>query len=192
MTVKYEKEVMEYIKNIFFIIFLFMICYQSANGQVYTGKHPININIPEITIVDFEPNNLPIKFEFEASNEAGGIIHLNAAQQKKWLNYTCALGNNATPRNIYMQVANGDIPEGISLGLNIGNPIGGKGQLGTAVGAVQLTEQPQLIITGIGGSFTGNGENAGYPMTYDIGISDYKKLKAASDTNIKIMITITN
>ncbi len=173
-------------------LLLFMFGSQRIYGQLLSDKHLVNFSIPEISILDFEPNNLPIQFEFKPSVEAGGALQITSPEQTKWLNYTCGLNRESSPRNIYMQVANGELPEGVTLELTVGNAVGGRGMLGTPVGSVLLTEHAQLIITGIGGSYTGNGVNFGYPINYKVAISDYSKLIESSASNIQIMVTITD
>lgn len=163
----------------------------SLNGQIYTGQTPVSISIPEVAVVDIEPNNTRVSLNLEVPTEGGKSLVVNSKDNTKWINYTCALAPNASARNIYMEASNNSLPEGINLELTIGAAVGGAGNLGTAVGKVSLTNQPQLIISGIGRSYTGNGVNNGHQLTYNLSIADYSKLEASQSTAIQVLITIS-
>ncbi len=115
----------------FFILLLGSIIFfeTSLNGQIYTGQTPVSIAIPEIAIVDIEPDNTPISLGFEVPTEGGNPLVVTTTDNTKWINYTCALAPSASARNIYMEASNTMLPDGINLELTIGAAVGGAGNL---------------------------------------------------------------
>lgn len=156
-----------------------------------TGAHNVAITIPEIMILDIEPDNSILNLTFDTPSEGGAPIGFTGANNSKWINYTCALASGAALKNIYIQTLSGNLPEGVSLDVTVGNASGGSGTLGIAHGTVAIDSQPKLIISGIGRGYTGNGVGAGHQLTYELSISDYSKLDADYNGNIQIMITIS-
>jgi len=168
----------------------FLMMYLPLNGQTYTGQTPVSISIPEVAVVDIEPDNSPISFSMTSPTSGGSSLLLATQNKSKWINYSCALSSFSTNRNIYIASTNG-VPDGLSLKLTIGNAVGGRGKLGNSMGTISLSTTPQLIIADIGRGYTGNGTNAGHQLTYKLSISDYAKLAASESTSIQIMLTIS-
>ncbi|HKI87647.1 MAG TPA: hypothetical protein VKA38_01380, partial [Draconibacterium sp.] len=82
---------------------------------------------------------------------------------------------------------------GISLYLEASQYTGsGDGKLGHPAGKINLTNQPQPIITGLGSCYTGDGINNGHSLSFSMEISDYSKIHAVDETKFTIMYTITD
>ncbi len=168
-----------------------MLLFLITTTNLFAQTSPVTINIPEVTVVDIEPSNSPISLNLEIPSESGTSLSNSVEDQSKWINYTCALSDNSSTRNIYMQISSGTIPSGLSLNLTIGSAVGGAGNLGNSSGTIELSNQPKLIISGIGRGYTGNGAGAGHPLTYKLNIKDYGLLDADQSSSVQVMITIT-
>ena len=157
-----------------------------------SARHPVCLVIPEIAIVDIEPNNTAINLQFSAPLDGGNAISADEANESKWLNYTSAISRTGSSRYITAQIANGSLPEGIELRLAANDYSGsGKGAHGQSSGQISLSSTPKTIISNIGRAFTGNGVGNGHQLTYSLAISDYKKLDAAERAEVMIIFTIT-
>jgi hypothetical protein len=64
--------------------------------------------------------------------------------------------------------------------------------VGQSAGKVNLTRQPQPIITGLGSCFTGDGINNGHSLSFSIEITDYAKIYAMEESELTIVYTITD
>lgn len=163
----------------------------SLHGQ-QSARHPICLVIPEVAIVDIEPNNTAINLQLEAPLEGGNAVAAIGKDQTKWINYTSAITRTGSNRIITAQIANGAIPEGVALGLIASGYEGsGKGAHGQSSGQIFLSSTPKTIIGNIGRSFTGNGAGNGHKLTYSLSILDYKKLDASATTEVTVIYTIT-
>jgi len=163
----------------------------SLYGQ-QSARHPVCLVIPEIAIVDIEPNNTAINLQFKAPLEGGKAISADEVNENKWLNYTSAITRTGSNRRITAQIANGSLPEGVELRLKANNYTGsGKGTHGQSSGQISLNSTPKTIINNIGRAFTGNGVGNGHQLTYSLAISDYKKLDATEQVEVMVIFTIT-
>jgi len=157
-----------------------------------SARHPICLVLPEIAIVDIEPNDTPINLQFDAPLEGGNAITALERNQTKWLNYTSAISRTGSNRMITAQIASGALPEGVELGLIASAYKGnGKGAHGQSSGPIFLSSTPKTIIDNIGRAFTGNGTGNGHQLTYSLSISDYKKLDASAEREVMVVFTIT-
>ena len=64
------------------------------------------------------------------------------------------------------------------------------GIIGTNSSSINLSNIQQVIISGIGGSYTGQGSSNGYNLRFELVISDYSQLRAGN-TSLGITFTIT-
>jgi hypothetical protein len=67
----------------------------------------------------------------------------------------------------------------------------GKGKLGSPSGILTLSSTPQTIVSGIGGAYTGDGNN-GYKLTYSLEIYDYKLLDFDQSAELSITLTLSD
>ena len=80
----------------FWLFFLLAVVQQQAFGQS-SASHPICVTIPEIAILDIEPNNTAINLSLDAATESGAAV-ASRADASKWLNYTSAIAPNGASR----------------------------------------------------------------------------------------------
>ncbi len=172
------------------MLFLGGFC-QWTFGQ-FSASHAICVTIPEIAILDIEPNNATINLSLDAATEGGAAITPSRADASKWLNYTSAIVPNGASRAIAAQISGSNFPEGLQLYLEAGNYNGnGGGTLGKSTGKMALDSSPKTIINDIGRSYTGNGNNNGHQLTYSLAISDYEKLNGNVNHQVVVIFTIT-
>lgn len=150
------------------------------------------VTIPEIAIMDIEPNTADVILEFNAPSEPGAEL-LPIAGDTKWLNYTATRSIGATFKEITAQISNGTQIPGLTIELVISAYQGsGEGELGTTVGSVNLSPTAQTIIYGIGGCYTGTGNNYGHEIQYNARITDYTLFEVPASSSLDILFTIGN
>lgn len=164
----------------------------SYSQTVLVRDHSVGLNIPEIALLDIEPDNSALILSFNLPTEAGlPIVSSGGGTSPKWINYTNSLSPLVSSRSIEVQISNGVIPPGIEIIMDVSAYTGtGAGLVGTSAGLITLSSAPQTCIYNIGGSYSGNGSNNGHQLTYSLGISDYDELDASQSTVIELMFTI--
>lgn len=166
-----------------------------AFSQWEKGQVNVRFSVPEIAIVDIEPGGGDkIVFSVEPATEPGGEP---VVKQKRggsiWLNYSSALRPGGPTRSINAQIAQGSVPEGLSLILEASAPsVFGSANQGQSTGRVVVTEQPKPIISGIGNCFTGDGINKGHELKYSLEITDFSKIETIKAEEFTILYTITD
>ncbi len=131
------------------------------------------IDMQSIALLDIENAGATTNFSLDvpAPTEAGKGLSSNplVSYSDNWLNYSCA-ARDVTSRNIQVSISSGSIPPGLELQLTVSAATGsGAGTLGTPVATnLLLTSTAQNIITGIRGSYTGNGSGNGHQLTYEL------------------------
>ena len=178
-------------------LFLYSLCFfsLSINAQSDTDTHDIDFEIPEISLMDIEPNRNTISLSLDAPTEAGSPLTATSdgIDNSKWINYSSSLAPAALTKNITAQITGGTLPSGISLSLQASAYAGtGAGVTGTSTGTITLSNAAQSIITGIGGAYTGNGSGNGHQLTYTLTITDHDALDFDESTTIEVSFTITN
>lgn len=175
------------------IIFLIGLSY-SLFGQQNMLAEDVFVTIPEIALVDVEPDYNAIPLTFVVPTEAGLPLLSSAVSTdaSKWLNYTSAVAPGET-RNISVQITNGALPNGLDLRLLASNYSGsGSGTHGISTGEISLNTTAQTIISGIGGAFTGDGASNGHQLSYILLIDNYQGLNFDANNTIEVMFTITD
>lgn len=155
-----------------------------------SGSKSVSVNLPEVALLDIEPNNTGISLSFSAPSEAGMPVTPPTANTSKWLNYTSALASSASARHV--SAAIDQMIPGVSIRVQAGPAVGGGGALGTSTGAVSVTTVPQTIVSGIGGAFTGDGANNGHQLSIWAEISDYNVVTQITGQFVTITYTISN
>lgn len=175
-----------------FIIPLFLLTFVSYSQTVLVRDHSMGLTIPEIALLDIEPDNSALILSFNLPTEAGlPIVSASGNATTKWINYTSAISPLVSSRSIEVQISNNAIPPGIEIIMDVSAYSGsGAGAMGTSSGLITLSSAPQTCIYNIGGSYTGNGANNGHQITYSLGISDYDELDASQSTVIELMFTM--
>jgi len=170
---------MKFIKSIIFF-FIQIACF----GQSAT----ISATTTGVAYVSLAPDNSVFNLVATSPTIAGETV-LVVSNTTKWINFTSAVPSLLT-RTISAQITSGSIPSGMALKLTISPATGGAGVLGSNVSSVNLSTSPQVIISNIGGAYTGKGSGYGYNLKFELVISDYSQLRAGN-TNLSITFTIT-
>ena len=153
--------------------------------------HNLYFTIPEIALLDIEPNTNEVILTFDVPIEAGEQPEA-LSDNTKWINYTSTVTKSGSLKNITAQIISAQIP-GFTLELLVSNYSGrGMGVFGTPVGAIDLTTTAQTIITGIGGCYTDTGASSGHNLEYNVSINDYSIFEIPVTPIIDILFTISN
>jgi len=174
---------------------LILICLVSINfyGQTNIKSKTATFSLKEVALLNIEPNNTPVVLNLNSPNSSGEKVNAVNTNNSKWVNFTSALSNNSSSRNLSIKIEDGNVPSGLYLKLNISNYSGsGKGSLGTKINSITLNENSQTIISNIRGAYTGNGLNNGYQLTYSLEIYDYKLLNTDDSEALSISLTLTD
>ncbi len=165
---------------------------------VFSQNESSNINlrfsIPEIAVMDVEPDFNNIEFSVIASADPGGQPEIEQVSgESVWINYSSAIRNKGNKRAINAQLTNNTLPEGISFYIqaSAASPFGSANQ-GISAGKVQISSEPRPIITGIGSCFTGDGMNMGHELRYVLEITDFNKIESKPDQVFTVLYTITD
>lgn len=168
----------------------FFICPAISSGQL-----DASFTIPELAIVDIEPDNTGIFLTVEPPSEpgAGFTTSSSSKDNSKWLNYTCCLAPYATDRSVLVQITSGDLPRGISITVEASNYSGnGKGVFGKPAGKVLLGSRPGVLIAGIRGGYTGDGPYNGHMLTYSLSVASDQFFDFTSLETIEVTFTVTD
>jgi hypothetical protein len=169
------------------LLILLIFCCQTVFAQT-SAPADVSISLPNVALLDVEPNNSGFNLNLTAPTEAGNALTTTATNNTKWLNFTSAVTTGAT-RRISAQLS-GILPTGINLKLVTANHVGtGAGTLGSAVSPIYLSSIQQTVVNNIGGGFTGNGTGNGYNLTYSVEIANYSLLKTQTST-VSILYTL--
>jgi len=139
---------------------------------------------------------LTISLSPSAPKEAGlGLNFTNIENNNLWLNYSSIVNKNS--KNSISAKIEGELPEGITIELFVGDCLNGKGEVGKRKGskAVTLSTTGKEIIHNIRTGFTGNGSGNGHNLSYSLKIDnnsiDYEKIVSESK-DINVVYTIYN
>jgi hypothetical protein len=178
------------------MLLLWVCLYTGASGQVAgTSYLSFNVNIPQIALIDIEPQgNNSISFSVAPPGEAGNRFpDSGITNNALWLNYTNSRLVNGPLRNVTVMVL-GDIPDGIILQLQASprSSACGSGALGTPEGLLTLSDSPQALIAGIGGSFTGDGPGCGHQLNFTFRVHNYESLHHIQNRTIQLTYTLAD
>lgn len=153
-----------------------------------TGSRNIAITLPKVALLDIEPAGT-IVMNFLPPTDAGRPLAAPTVNTSKWINYTSAIEAGGANRSVTVAI-NQTIP-GVDIRLQAAAASGsGGGILGSVSGQVILTTVPQVIISGIGGAFTGTGTSNGHRLTLSIAPNNYANLAAGNNNIIVVTYTI--
>ena len=168
-------------------LFIFMLLAKVSFAQ--TGSMGSSVALPEIALLDIEPNNSTITLSLDAPTEAGLINTTKQLSSAKWINYTSALPDGQT-RSIYAQLSYGTVPSGTNLTISTGSASGGQGAYGIGAGSLNVNSSPKLFISSIGSCYTGNGSGNGHAVGYKLEVTNIANLDFNASTNVGIMFTL--
>lgn len=164
-----------------------------SNAQVEVSRSSISVGIaiPEIALLDIEPNNSAVSLELRMPMEAGNFIKNTEQANAKWINYSSSVVSGRT-RSVTVQLEYGQVPAGTTLKVQASGASGGKGALGLSAGIITLSTSPEKVITAIGGAVTGNGANLGHSLSYFLEVNDVSRLDFNSTGTVGIIYTLTD
>ena len=174
---------------------LLVLVVQLAAYSEGDSQADASLEIPELAIMDIEPSNTSISLGVSSPLEAGEGLRITEAgtDDSKWLNYSSSLASNATSRSISVQVSSGSIPTGLDLCLEASAYTGnGDGETGYPTGKLILSKTPQVLLSGIGGCYTGDGTYNGHQLTYSIQFNDQYDFDFSLASTIEVTFTITD
>ena len=177
---------MRYLILIFWTIFSPKILMAQAVSQ---SSANVGVTLPEIALLDIEPNNSAVLLELKKPTEAGTFIKTTQQSNAKWINYSSAVSTGRT-RNVFVQIEYGTVPSGTVVKVQASAASGGKGALGVSNGTVTLSGSPQRVVQGIGGAATGNGANFGHGLTYSLEVSNVSQLDFNASGTVGIIYTL--
>ncbi|PCI04933.1 MAG: hypothetical protein COB81_02305 [Flavobacteriaceae bacterium] len=149
--------------------------------------------LQEIALLDIKPNTTNIHLGLSAPVNPGEKARVLSVDTNRWLNFTSAIRQGASARNITVKIEDGVIPDGLVLKLKTAAFQGsGKGELGNHVPVITLTHQSQSIVENIRGAYTGNGQGNGYKLTYFIEINNYDALDINTSETITVSLTLSD
>ena len=158
-------------------------------------ENEIVIRIPEIAILDIESVGGEGRIlGHEISGQAGHYLDPDISRNADfWINYSSIRYSPTDPtRSISAQIAEGFFPDLRQVYLSASPYSGsGGGNLGTPTGEVILSSYPQVIISGIGSSYTGDGAFNGHNLRFSIVNRDQATEKKKDVEILPILITYT-
>lgn len=158
----------------------------SVRAQI-TSSVGINVTLPTVSLLDIEPAT-GINLSLQAPAEAGNPL-TTTMSSTKYLNFTSAvmLGGN---RAIFARISSGSVPSGLGLRLYVGAGSGTGAIGGRTTSSLLVDGIDRMIVSGIGGAFTGSGMGVGYPVSYGLEIQNYSQLKYTFANSLTITYTI--
>lgn len=174
-----------------FVVSLLLCNVAYAQSDTNEDSHTITITIPEVALLDIEPNaSKNISVTFTHSDEAGDPLAAPANNTSLWLNYSSILkAGGATARAVTVSITSGTAP-GVSIKVVAGTATGGQGTLGTPTAQVTLTGSAQSIITGVGSAYTGDGASQGHQLTYAFEAADANYANLRSNAGSPDVVTV--
>ncbi|WP_199879942.1 hypothetical protein [Arundinibacter roseus] len=145
----------------------------------------VSVSLPEVAMLDVEGSDVTL--EFGRPTNAGAPI-VTPTNNAKWLNYTSAVAAGST-RSVAVSISQ-TIP-GLDIKLQPVAALGGNGTLGTPALPVTLSTNPQTIISGIGGGYTGNGTGNGHQLLFSAVPNNYADITASVHT-LSVIYTISD
>lgn len=172
----------------------------NANAQdSNTDNHTITISVPEVAIVDIEPAAAKnITMGFTAPTEAGLPLLGPADNSTLWLNYSSIRSAADDTRTVSVRL-DAELP-GIDINVTAAAATGaGEGTLGTPSAPLTLTAADQVILSGIGSAYTGDGVSNGHNLTYALALGGsagataaYEDLIATASAEAIVTYTISD
>lgn len=176
-------------KIIFFTYVLIFATKFGYSQTVANNNVGLSLTLPEIALLDIEPNNSVVSISLPTPSEAGLLNKKAENPNAKWLNYTSAV-KSGKYRNVTVQIEYGNVPAGTRLSMMASSGVGGRGVLGFSNGQITLSSTPQKIINLIGGAYTGNGANAGHPLSYFLEVTEVSDLNFDASGTLGLVFTL--
>lgn len=155
------------------------------------AQNTLSFTLKRVTLIALQPEVSTIKLEFNKVIEAGNAIGQGAVDTSIWLNYSVAIAKADPLKNV--SVSLDKLIPGVDIVLQAQNAIPATGgALGKPVPQVVIGMTPVVVITGIGGAYTGKGQGSGHNLKYSLQVNDYSKLVTTPNEIVTITYTISN
>ena len=191
-------------KKLLLSLTLGLLVFGVSNAQdTNEAQHGVSITIPEVFILDIEGSGaevttatvLDLTPDVPTDLEAGEIANFTKTDASLTLNYTSIVASGQT-RNVTVSL-DSDMPAGVTLKVKAGAIMGSgsKGTTGTPNAGVTLGATATNLITGIGTSYTGDGNANGHNLTYTLSTdaSNFQNLEATTSAITRtVTYTITD
>ncbi len=177
-----------------FITSILLSCLNAANGQSYWSydDHGLSLKMPEISLISVMPTNYTVSLSLGLPKNAGDKPgeNIDSKDDNTWLNYSCSMKYRGSYRKIYAQITSGSVPDGLAIDLEVKDlQTQGTGTWGKRYSkSITLSNQPQIVVSGIGGGCTKRGRNFGHQLIYELKLTDIDELIVDDD---KTYLTIT-
>ncbi len=185
-----------HLKVVILIVVSLLLDVLNCLAESDSDKHTVNVQISELALLGLVPEgNAAINVQSLAPNEVGEAVLLNEATSAAhvWINYSSII-SSSTPARKVVAFVQGDIPEGITLKVEVSEVSGsGKGNLGKSSGLVTLSNQPSDVIVDIGSCYTGKGTNNGHFLSYTIEQDEDAEVKLSEqDLSLNVIYKLTD
>ncbi|MHB1108175.1 MAG: hypothetical protein ACYCZ2_17605 [Lutibacter sp.] len=203
ITITTKKQTLMKLTKLFFAAVIVLSTNASFGQDSKIATHLLNINIPEVALLDLEAPSTSITLAGTVPTEAGLPMTFEDATAKNtsiWMNYS-SIVKGVLLRNVTVSILTGSVPAGLKLTVLAGAAsLDGAGTKGTAASIITFINTtpttPQNIVTGIGSTYTGNGVNKGRNLTYQLGYAtdaetDYAALRNVDLVGVPLTITYT-
>ncbi len=182
-------------RMLFLLAALLTVETMSSAQQSGTGYLVFNVNIPEVALLDIEPDgNTDISLEVAPPGQAGEApVLTNSSNNSLWLNYTNSRLENGPFRKVNVQL-HGSLSPGIIIRLKAspGSGLCGNGMFGIPNDEIVLSNTPQTLISGIGGAFTGDGAGCGHRLNFSFSISESELLQYTQNNIVQLTYTLAD
>lgn len=180
--------------TVFAAAMLVLLCsFAIAAVDTHVATQTFNTGVDEVALLDIEGTLSPVDLQIVAPAEAG-VAPASVTSTGSDLNYTVVVDSTET-KTVQVKV-DSNVPAGCTLYVTAGAcAVGYTGAVDTDGAAKQaLTTSDADFLTAIGTCYTGDGDNKGNPLTYDLEISNWATLvsKAATATTITFTLSATD
>lgn len=178
----------------FFILSILIGFANTASAQSYWSydDHGLSLKMPEISLISVMPANYTVSLSLGLPQNAGDKPgeNIDSKDDNTWLNYSCSMKYRGSYRKIYAQITSGSVPDGLAVDLEVKDlQTQGSGTWGKRYAkSIRLSNQPQVVVTSIGGGCTKRGRNFGHQLIYELKLIDIDELIVDDD---KTYLTIT-
>lgn len=187
-------------KTLTILLAIFFLSFGLTAQESDESYHQMNLGVPSVAILDLESaNGTTLNMAPSAPVEAGNPVDFaNQTSSDIWLNYSSIKSTSQNPtRDISVAITSGPVPNGVEIEVQASAYSGqGEGSMGNPAGNIALSATPQVIITGIGSCYTGDGVNNGHQLTYNLALSGnagaYAQLDADAGNAIQVTYTISD
>lgn len=170
-----------------------------VSGQTGNAENKVEINIPEVAILDLESSTgTGVSLEIKPPKEAGEMVDLSEAKDSSlWLNYSSITSSGMSAnRKVTAKLVAGSVPAGTRLRVKALDYSGsGDGDLGAPQNknGVILTKRNKTVVKNINSCYTGNGPNNGHQLVYSLELkkNKYNDLKFNQTNTVTVLYTIS-